>query len=366
MLWRRLGDLISACITTGLHMQIEVSSKVPFWLSEMRKRTFSHAYILDKGISSFMGRPPRLNRKYCSMQLPLDIKLQHLRLPESQLESELDALDQHGWNIAGEIRINLYSRTQLMCSMIQEDILEFALASLPHTNIAVAEDILRRSQSAWASLPSWITSLQELNRNSEIQYLTNEIPLNFKYSEFLLYRAVAKRFPSEQATKDLLRLSSEILTSVMQYVNNTYAAGHYDCDLPWNLAKFALPAAGVLGLELLGQHQSSDGPQARSPSSFKRSAVIQTLSNLVATLGSVMPLDGNYRICNQARRVLQNILDRVLNPPPRIADAVEQHGNNTKNEKFSERARSWYEQPWSEPDFWASLPTHPLFMIEKA
>lgn len=54
MFWRRLGDLISILITQGLHMEIQVSHKVPFWLSEIRKRTFSHAYILDKGISSFM------------------------------------------------------------------------------------------------------------------------------------------------------------------------------------------------------------------------------------------------------------------------------------------------------------------------
>jgi hypothetical protein len=52
-------------------MEIEVSHKVPFWLSETRKCTFSHAYILDKGISSFMVQAPHLRSLiFASVRLP--------------------------------------------------------------------------------------------------------------------------------------------------------------------------------------------------------------------------------------------------------------------------------------------------------
>lgn len=77
MFWRRLGDLISICITQGLHMEIEVGPRVAFWQSETRKSTWSHAYILDKGISSFMVQGPgceqlqihtyACSRVYCSL-----------------------------------------------------------------------------------------------------------------------------------------------------------------------------------------------------------------------------------------------------------------------------------------------------------
>lgn len=297
------------------------------------------------------------------MQLPLDITTKHLWLSESELEVEVNALDDDGWNTAGETRINLYSRTQLICCMIQEDILEFALASLPHSDISVAEDILRRSQSAWASLPIWIRSPEKVNRQSDIQFLTGEIARGFKYSEFLLYRAVVKRFPSEQASEELLRVSSDLLTNVMEDINDTRAAGRYNADLPWMLAKFALPTAGVLGLELLRQQQSSE-TTARPPSCFRRSTVIQTLSNLVASLGLVMPLDGNYRILNQARLALQHILDRVLNSQPTFSHPVVQNEDKFEAGSLPATASLWYDQPWSEPDFWASLPTHPLFMVE--
>lgn len=163
MFWRRLGDFISAITTKGLHTGNTVSPQVrtvntvvcvspsithayilihqvQFWLCELRKRTFSSAYNMDKNISTFMGRPPRLPRKYYAMQLPLDIDLTQLRLPAKQMEIEIEKLGEGGWNTGGEIRSNLYARTSLICNMIREDILELELASLPSKDIAVAEN----------------------------------------------------------------------------------------------------------------------------------------------------------------------------------------------------------------------------------
>jgi Fungal specific transcription factor domain len=176
MFWRRLGDFFAACITKGLHTGSIVSPEVPFWLSEIRKRTFGHAYNLDKSISSFMGRPPRLPRKYCSMQLPLDLDLTMLQLSDAQLEIEVEKLDEDGWNTAGDFRSNLYTRSSLVCNMIREDILELALASLPHDNIAVAKNILHRSRAAWESFPAWIRQMREQpHRDGLLRYLSNEV-----------------------------------------------------------------------------------------------------------------------------------------------------------------------------------------------
>lgn len=176
MFWRRLGDLIAAITTKGLHFGNNVTPQVPFWLCELRKRVFCYCYNLDKSISTFMGRPPRLPRKYCAMQLPLDIDLAHLRMPAAQLEIEMENLDESGWNQAGEYRSNLYSRTSLICNMIREDILELALASLPNDDIAVAENILQRSRSAWDSFPAWIREIKHKpHRELLIAHLSNEV-----------------------------------------------------------------------------------------------------------------------------------------------------------------------------------------------
>jgi Fungal specific transcription factor domain len=129
--WRRLGNLISACVAKGLHGEIEVSADVPFWMSELRKRLFASTYIFDKTISNFLGRPPRLPRKYCTMQLPLDLELNHLRLPDTELEDVVNRLDQHGWNTDTSLGGMVWIRCHFILSMICEDVLELALAALP-------------------------------------------------------------------------------------------------------------------------------------------------------------------------------------------------------------------------------------------
>lgn len=137
--WRRLGTLISACIAKGLHGEIEVSAHVPFWMSESRKRLFAACYIFDKSISNFLGRPPRLPRKYCTMQLPLDLEPGQLRLPEAELVRVVNKLDQHGWNTDASLGGMVWVRCHFIMSMICEDVLELALAALPEEDSSLEQ-----------------------------------------------------------------------------------------------------------------------------------------------------------------------------------------------------------------------------------
>jgi hypothetical protein len=137
--WRRLGTMISACVAKGLHGEIEVSADVPFWMSELRKRVFAGTYVIDKSLSNFLGRPPRLPRKYCVMQLPLDLEPEHLRLPEAELEDIVNKLDQHGWNTNASLRGMVWIRCHFIISMICEDVLELSLAALPEDDGSLAQ-----------------------------------------------------------------------------------------------------------------------------------------------------------------------------------------------------------------------------------
>ena len=108
--WKRLGDLISICVAQGLHEEVRPSDQVPFWMSEIRKRAFGVTFICDKGQANFMGRPPRLSRRYCSMQLPLDLDFHHLTLTGDALAKEIDQLDVNGWNVEQETRGTVFVR----------------------------------------------------------------------------------------------------------------------------------------------------------------------------------------------------------------------------------------------------------------
>lgn len=79
---------------------------------------------------------------------------------------------------------------------------------------------------------------------------------------------------------------------------------------------FGIPAAGVLAIELLCQTNAS--PQT-SLSTSRRPETIQNLSVFTSYLQYlVQPHEGNYHICQQARRVLGHILNHILSthPPP--------------------------------------------------
>jgi hypothetical protein len=127
--WRRLGDFLSCVVAKGLHSEITVSATVPFWLAEMRKNAFASAYGQDKAISALIGRPCRLSREYCVMQLPLDLPPLDLNLSQEQLEERVNSLDDNGW---GQSR-NATSlvRAFLISSMLKEDIVNVALTTIP-------------------------------------------------------------------------------------------------------------------------------------------------------------------------------------------------------------------------------------------
>lgn len=74
-------------------------------------------------MSIYLGRPPRLSKRFCHIQMPLDID-RHI-----SVDATLDlGFDNHGWNTDG--KINLFTcRLVAMCSLIKEDILELFLSS---------------------------------------------------------------------------------------------------------------------------------------------------------------------------------------------------------------------------------------------
>jgi chromatin structure-remodeling complex subunit RSC3/30 len=351
--WRRVGDLISICIAKGLHGEIRPSETVPFWLSELRKRQFVVTYSLDKSSSIFLGRPPRLQRKYCSMQLPLDLDSKHLRLPALQLEDEINKLDEAGWNTEGSFRENLYARTMLICHMITEDIQELMLSTIPEHREEYALTVLSRSQDAWNNLPSFIKDAPSTPLNGVLQhYLSDAIRIAFLHNEFLLQRVLVQKLKT--SNEELVLVSRNELEKVLAIFRHHRTSSRHAVDIPWFIAKYALPAAGVLAFELLRQSQGQ-----HVGSTFHRSEVVQNLSSLVAALKWVASRQAaNYDICNYARPVLQQILDIVLSPcqdHPNPQNATDLANNSEAASEFD-----LMNQTCSEAEFWSLLPQHPL------
>ena len=80
------------------------------------------------------------------------------------------------------------------------------------------------------------------------------------------------------------------------------------------------------------------------------------------------PGEGNYQICDQARKTLQQVLDKVLAEPP-SSMATPSHLNALPSpldsgimsmEGDNGWDLSWLDSADFDADFWMNLPDHPL------
>jgi hypothetical protein len=83
------------------------------------------------------------------------------------------------------------------------------------------------------------------------------------------------------------------------------------------LSSHGLRSAAIVAIELLKQEML---PQYPDRPLLPRSQTIQDLAIFASRLGSIQPTDGCYSVCEQGKRVITKILDRILSPgPPQMA-----------------------------------------------
>ncbi len=126
LVWTRLGTTIDHIIAQGLHLETKSITDLPFWLVEMHRRLLACTFSIDKLLCTFVGRPPRLSQRYCSVHIPLDLELQELTYEGEQLQNALSNIDESGWNRVHTNKIQ-FLRSFLLCSRIREEVLELCL-----------------------------------------------------------------------------------------------------------------------------------------------------------------------------------------------------------------------------------------------
>ena len=96
--WRKSGYVATTITALGHHRESTITDGAPFMVSELRKRVFVCAFLVDKQLATFTGRPPRLSRRYCNCQLPLDLDDTQLTIEGDELSHIVGTLDENGWN----------------------------------------------------------------------------------------------------------------------------------------------------------------------------------------------------------------------------------------------------------------------------
>jgi hypothetical protein len=307
-------------------------------MAELRKRLFMCAYDNDKYTASFAGRPPRLTRQYCLLQLPLDLTDTQTMSEGAELEKAVHSLDEEGWNQQGDVQRSTVARLSATNALISEEILEISLGNLPQDEVVQrAADIETRTNQCWTELPEFlhfdtVDPWSSHRSPLEILFLAF-IRLNHLDHHFMLQRTLSKKAAtgSLRPNTNLLSISSTIFEFVVLLVNNKDHFRDFQIDFVQILVKHGIPTAAVLAVELLHQEQH---PTSTSAAAYPlhRSDTIQSLSVFVACLGTVRPDASGYQSCDRGRTFLKKILDMILGPGPAAVGTPLMSKSDTTND----------------------------------
>ncbi|OQD97268.1 hypothetical protein PENVUL_c084G01138 [Penicillium vulpinum] len=308
--WRKLGDLSTTVFALGLHQ--DSSTKVPFFLSEMRKRTMVAAYSMDKVLATFLGRPPLISWRYCDIQMPLDLSVEEIFADSVVRDAAIARLDEKsGWNLESSLMKGTWPRIALITSVLREKVLELSLScQLDNLSLRV-EQLSRESRELRQGLPEFLHWKPDIDGLvfSRVEYdLLFGIHIEFLDNDFLLYQTLARR--TQTQPEAIIGIAREILKALVTMISEKIRSRQPIKDIAFNVCLPGLPSAGLLCAELLRQSRST---VISSFPGFPRSEIIQNLTLFAAYLDTIIkPHDGNYRVAQQGQRAIRHVLDQVL------------------------------------------------------
>lgn len=114
--WRKLGDVISSLLALGYHEDCGSPETTPAFLIELRQSLFAQTYSSDKNVAIFVGRAPRLSKRFCNFQLPSAVSTP----PTTPAQIE----HWSSWARVTEPNYNVEARWCALATMLKEEILE--------------------------------------------------------------------------------------------------------------------------------------------------------------------------------------------------------------------------------------------------
>jgi len=255
--WRLMGDLASAVIALGYHGTAKDDSDVPFYLQQFRRRALAGAHELDKGLATFVGRPPHLSRRYVGLDPPLDLPSSVIMGTPEALAAAISRLDSNGWNTEGRVYPITRTRAVAMLIGIREEALELSLGP-PNDNVKwrsrfvnpscyhrvnnslltiTRRALLARSASIWSSFPPHVKYTPSVwaQHSSQNVMLLLMLRLEALYTDFILHKLVMAQYPSNRNM--LIETSHLILSLVLSALNQRIALAQHRIDLEWTVSR---------------------------------------------------------------------------------------------------------------------------------
>ncbi|PYH66941.1 transcription factor [Aspergillus vadensis CBS 113365] len=313
--WRQHGDVIAVTTSIGLHRELSSDWNEVSFQHELKRRVYASIYNFDKVISTFTGRPPLLNRKYSTTQLPLDINDEDIF--SDRIGNAVAKLNSNGWD--GSVERQPYPATILraraMLARNREEMLEVLETCQDSITDAAVQSCLQLKGQAtdiYAQFPEVLKfkteDVHDRDIPGQLLALRVLVRLDFLLNLFILERLLTRhRVVDEQA---LIQVSHEMVGLTLIYWKHKDRFENH-VDFSWLAMSYAVPGSGILCLELLRQSSSPETYTLDLP----RSDIIQNLSVLVAFLDWLRPSESDIAAKAQIKGILQRSLDRILSMP---------------------------------------------------
>lgn len=315
--YRATGELNDAVIAMGLHQGVKPTENIPFFLSELRKRLFRVVYTMEISLAAFLGRPPRLSYRYSTVDPPLDLLDGQLALNGAEMTAALASLDEYGYNKAKKWRRITWLRAYSPMASRREEILDLALGSYSCEEILQrAEVIQAKTQAYWNSLPDFISRVTkddvDFNKMTPNEALiVSAMRQGLRSNELLLQRVLIRH--TGATPEKLIKAARAIFSDVLNITQRHDIAGMFRMTFTGIIVSHGLRSGAIIAVELYKQEQLSAYPEKPL---LPRSQTIQELSVLASRLAGVDPADGAYEMCEQGRKIITRILDKILEPKP--------------------------------------------------
>ncbi|PYH71887.1 Zn(II)2Cys6 transcription factor [Aspergillus vadensis CBS 113365] len=302
--WRKLGDVAAALFALGYHQQQTESFRAASaFLRDLRQAAFCRAYSADKNVSIFLGRPPRILRRFCHFYLPGDHDA------NSHEASRSPAV----WLNTQKLDFAIDSRWAGLCAILKDDILDLFTEDNYDERARRAWLIEADIQAQWHAVPRSCRlecGLKACDRRPvERDFMVN-MKLNYLHVQFLLRLALVRPMSTEPDS-DLLDISLKMLGLVVETILLKDQIVNSGTSLVWKVAYYGLSAAGMICLTLV---KRSFAIQSFTPSFSK---IFQELSILAAEIerGTLVYIDSpNYALLARATQTIKAILDRMMMP----------------------------------------------------
>ena len=370
-----VGEGVAYMLATGLHQGIKQDKDTPFFLAQLRQRGFAIAYVTEVSIASFLGRPSRLMYRYCVFDLPLELDDDQIFLEGEELQAVLAQLDENGYNVAVGRKLHRLSRGRVWFNYARprEDSLDLALADYSREEVlARAEKIYATMEADHAALPRDLADNLRADaillgpgggsadgkpamRPLEALELA-QLRQSRRANETILERVLIRK--TGAGPERLLQLARATLADVLAITGRLDLASQFQVDMSMLMVGNGMRSAAILAVELLKQEQRlQEG--AAGPMLLPRSEMIQQLSVFASRLATVDPAEGTYEMCEQGRRMLSRILDKILTPGAvvsRAEPATPRHENAAPGLPLVDPASALICDPAADSHFMGTVP----------